>query len=319
VSSPEQAHALRVLPKELQLISVRKVLCTSVSALFLLLASAVSAFAAPPVRLAIVPGNGSGMEQEVCDRIVERIQENPNLKIGTVNPDWTAVVNIADKSDLVAQTTRVNGTLTIKTRDGHVIDTVSVQANKQDFNLNPGTPAPMNKALVESAVREVIGKLTDRAISPIETAVETEIETRDKIIQAHNLADEDKYNEALDLLKTITPETPHFKGARELIAEYQMEQDAIDLINEAKANVKAGRRPSALANLRAVNKLSKRYRAAQQMISVLGGGRAPAGHSRPVATGNSAQIKALQEQKKALEQQRRAIEAQEAALMRKTK
>jgi hypothetical protein len=300
--------------------SLRALCCASVSAAMLMF-NALAAWAAPPVRIAVVPGGGSGMEQEVCDRIVDRIQDNADLKVGTVNPDWFAVITIADKSDLMAQTTRVNGTLTIKTRDGHIINTISVQSNKQDFNLNPGTPAPMNKALVESAVREVVAKLTERAILPIQDAVKTEIATRDTIIQAHNLADEDKYDEALDLLKTITPETPHFKGARDLISEYQMEADALDLMNQAKANVKSGKVQSAVVELKAINRQSKRYRAAVQMIASLnrGGARTVRVSTKPAVGGTNPQLKALQEQKKALEQQRKAIEAQEAALMRNNK
>lgn len=300
--------------------SLKALFCASISSAVLMLNS-IAAWAAPPVRIAVVPGGGSGMEQEVCDRITDRIQSNTDLRIGTVNPDWFAVVTIADKSDLMAQTTRVNGTLTIKTRDGHIINTISVQSNKQDFNLNPGTPSPMNKALVDSAVREVIGKLTERAVFPIQDAVRTEIATRDAIIQAHNLADEDKYEDAIGILRGITPETPHFKAARELIAEYQMEQDALDLMNQAKANVKAGRIKSAIAELRAINKQSKRYRAALAMIGSLSraGGSRTAHTAAPAVKGNDAQLKALQEQKKALEQQRKAIEAQEAALMRKSK
>jgi hypothetical protein len=311
--------AIQATSRRSSLKTLKTLLCSTLSATIVLLSS-LAAWAAPPVRIAIVPGGGSGMEQEVCDRIVDRVSDNPNIRVGTVNPDWTATVNIADKSDLMAQTTRVNGTLTIKTRDGHVIDTISVQANKQDFNLNPGTPAPMNKALVESAVREVISKLIERAISPIETAVATEIDTRDKIIQAHNLADDDKYEQALDLLKQITPETPHFKGVRELIAEYQMEMDALDLMNQAKANVKVGKVASARAQLKAISRLSKRYRAAQQMLAALNRGAPPrVAKSASAAPASNAQLKALQEQKKALQQQQRAIEAQEAALMRKSK
>jgi hypothetical protein len=299
--------------------SLKALFCASISTAMLMFNS-LAAWAAPPVRIAIVPGGGSGMEQEVCDRITDRIQTNPDVRVGTVNPDWFAVITIADKSDLMAQTTRVNGTLTIKTRDGHVINTTSVQSNKQDFNLNPGTPAPMNKALVDSAVKEVIAKLTDRAIYPLEDAVKTEIATRDTIIQAHNFADEDKYDEALDALRTITPETPHFKAVRGLIAEYQMEQDALDLMNQAKANVRAGKIKSAIAELRAINKQSKRYRAAIAMIGSLNRGATHVARTAaPAARGNDPQLKALQEQKKALEQQRKAIEAQEAALMRKSK
>ncbi len=299
--------------------TAKTVLSSAIAAAMLMIITVTSALAAPPVRIAVVPGGGSGMEQEVCDRISDRIQNNPSVEIGTVNPDWFAVVSIADKSDLMAQTTRVNGTITIKTRDGHVIDTISVQSNKQDFNTNPGVPAPMNKALVDSAVREVIGKLTERAVPPIESAVATEIETRDKIIQAHHLGDDDKYDEALEILMTITPKTPHFKGARELIAEFQMEQDALNLMNQAKANVKAGKSRQALAQLRAINKQSKRYRAAQGMIATLTRPVHTARRSSTPSTATNDQLKALAAQEHALNLQRSAIQAQKAALTRKAK
>lgn len=279
-----------------------------------------NALAAPPVRIAIVPGGGSGMEQEVCDRVTDRLNQDQNLatniRIGTVNPDWYATVSVIDKTDLVAQTARVNGTATIKTRDGHVIDTISVQSNKQDFNLSPGTAAPMNKALVESAVKEVLARLTDRTTDAIANAVPTEIETRDKIIQSNQLADQDKYGEALDILMTIQPDTPHFKGARLLVQEFQMEQDALDLMREAKEKAKQGRSAEAVAKLKAISKQSKRYKAAQQMISVLSPRYRTARRAAP--TSND-QVKALTAQKKALDLQRKAIEAQEAALTRKAK
>lgn len=297
----------------------KRLMSSAIATGTLLIVAVTSAFAAPPVRIAVVPGGGSGMEQEVCDRVIDQIQNDPNVKIGTVNPDWFAVVSIADKSDLMALTTRVNGTMTIKTRDGHVIETISVQSNKQDFNLNPGTPSPINKALVDSAVREVINNLTNRAINPIRNAVVTEIETRDKIIQAHQLADEDNYDQALELLMTITPETPHFKGARELIAEFQMEQDAFDLMNQAKENVKHGKISQAIAQLKAINKKSKRYRAAVSMIATL---TRPAHTARRKAAPTNAageQMKALEAQERALELQRRAIQAQKAAITRKSK
>jgi hypothetical protein len=159
---------------------------------FLAMTPAAVLAAAPPVRMAIVAGNASGMEQEVADRIGDQLQGNNNIKVSTVNPDWMAVVNIVDKTDNIALTIRVNGTLTIKTKDGHVIDTVSVQTNKQDFSTTVGTPQPLNRALVDSAARETIDKLVERAVTPINEAVEIEMQTREKIIQANDLADQDK-------------------------------------------------------------------------------------------------------------------------------
>lgn len=274
--------------------------------------------AAPPVRMAIVPASGSGMEQEVADRITDQLQSNSSVKVSTVNPDWTAVVSINDKTDNIALTIRVNGTITIKTRDGHVIDTISVQSNKQDFSTTVGTPQPLNRALVDSAAREVIDKLTERAINPISDAVATEMQTREKIIEASNLADDDKYADALDILKGVGPETPHFKGVRELMAEFQMEQDALDLMNGAKANVRAGKIRQAIAQLRAINSKSKRYAAARQMIAQL---NRPSSHTAktPASSGNNSELKALEAQKRALDAQKKAIEAQETAIKVKSK
>lgn len=286
-----------------------------------LVASITAALAAPPVRIAVVPGGGSGMEQEVCDRISDQLQGSANIQLSTVNPDWYVVCSIQDKSDLVALTVRVNGTVTIKSVDGHILNTVSVQTNKQDFNTSPGVPAPMNKALVNSAEREVISGMAQRAVGPIMDAVETEMATRDKIIKAQGLGDEDKYPEALEILMTITPETPHFKGARSLIAEFQMEQEAIDLIRQARAKAQSGNAHGAIMLLNAVNPKSKRSAIAKSLVAQLSGRRvtkikssAGAVRTSPV----SAQLKALEAQKRALDAQRRAVEAQEQALKTKS-
>ncbi|HEY9791060.1 MAG TPA: hypothetical protein V6D22_11710 [Candidatus Obscuribacterales bacterium] len=282
--------------------------------------SAALAANAPPVRLAIVPGNGSGMEQEVADRITDQLQSNNDVKVSTVNPDWMAVVNIVDKTDNIALTIRVNGTLTIKTRDGHVIDTVSVQTNKQDFSTSVGTPQPLNRALVDAAARETIDKLVERAVNPINDAVAVEMETRAKIIQAQGLGDNDKYAEALDMLKSVGPDTPHFKGVRELMAEFQMEQDALDLMSGAKANARVGKIRQAIAQLKAISTKSKRYPPARQMIAQLS--RQLGGHSTKATTvsgGSGNELKALEAQKKALDAQKAAIDAQETAIKVKSK
>lgn len=306
---------------EVTILSLSKLLKSSfLLACFSTLAFISAVHAAPPVRMSIVPGSGSGMEQEVADRITDRLQSNSNIEISTVNPDWMVSVNIIDKSDPIALTIRVNGTYSIKTRDGHVIHSDSVQSNKQDFNLRPGTPAPLNKALVDSAAREVISKLVERSINPINDAVATEMETRDKIIQAHHFADEDKYDEGLQLLMTITPATSHFRGARELIAEYQMEQDALDLMSQAKANVRSGKTRSAIAQLTAINAKSKRYRAAKQMLASLRGGssRRTTAVVKTNSNSGNAELNALEAQKRALDAQKRAIEAQQAAIKQKS-
>jgi hypothetical protein len=294
------------------------------TAVFGLFAFVSGADAAPPVRLAIIPANGSGQEQEVVDRISDQLRDNGKIAISTVNPDWFVVCTIQDKSDLVGQTVRVNGTVTIKTTDGHVIDTVSVQTNKQDFNMSPGTASPINKVLSENATREVINGLSERAVPPINRAADTEIETRDNIINAQNFADADKYDDALNLLMAITPDTPHFKGARSLIAEFQMEQQAFDLVKAAQSNAKKGNIRQAIAQLRQVNPKSKRYPVAKSLIASLSGHSAPRlakvkSTSSAAGGGSDEQLKALEAQKKALDAQKKAVDAQEAALKSKSK
>ena len=125
------------------------------------------------------------MEQEVVDRITDNLQGN-SKNYFTVNPDWYVVCSITDRSDIASESVRVNGTVTIKTTAGHVLSTVSAQTNKQDFSVSG--PAPINKSLQTSAVNEVINGLVQRATGPIQDAVETEIQTREKIISAQNLA-----------------------------------------------------------------------------------------------------------------------------------
>jgi hypothetical protein len=54
------------------------------------------------------------------------------------------------------------------------------------------------------------------------------METRERIIKAQNLADSDQYDEAIGLLRPITPDTPHFKDVRDLIDEFEIELDALE-------------------------------------------------------------------------------------------
>ncbi len=243
----------------------------AISAMFVAIIgfAVLPANAAPAVRLALVAASGSGMEQEVIDKVTDQLQSDNDLKISTVNPDWTGVVSIVEQTDNLALTVRVNGTMTIKTRDGHVLNTFSVQTNKQDFNTSPGTPAPMNKALVESARREAIQQLTERAVGPIQDAVQVEMQTRQKIIQAMELGDKDNYKEGLEILQTIGQETPHFDQVRSLIAEFRMEQLALESMQAAQTDSKAGRLSKAIADLRQVDAHSKRYPAAKNLIASL--------------------------------------------------
>ncbi|MBX9688952.1 MAG: hypothetical protein K2X27_19750 [Candidatus Obscuribacterales bacterium] len=280
----------------------------------------LEAFAdAPPVRIAVVPGGGSGMEQDVVDRISNELGSNPNVKVSTVNPDWFVQCNIFDRNDTAGGSVRVNGTVVIKTVDGHVLNTVSMQTNKQDFSLTPGFP--VNKALAMKGVTEVISGLVDRARQPLADAVEIEMQTREKLMTAQSLGDEDKYAEGLRVLMSVTQDSPHFSGARKMMEEFQMEQDAMDMVKEAESFAKQGKYRQALELLKAVSPKSKRAGLAKALSgkyrSILAGKRPTA---RPAKAQSStkpdadAQLKALEAQKKALDAQKRAVEAQEAAL-----
>lgn len=189
------------------------------------LASVCPAFAdAPPVRIAVVPGGGSGQEQEVCDRINGQLQNNQDVALSTVNPDWYVVCNIKEMLDQNSGQIRYNGTVTTKTTNGHIISTVSLQKYNQDFSLTPG--AQLNKKLVDNAVQDVIGGLADRAVGPIQQAVEVEMETRERMIKATRLGSERKFDEAIALLRPISPETPHFSAVQALKRKLEIQRDA---------------------------------------------------------------------------------------------
>src|ERR1017187_3684804 len=91
--------------------------------LFLLFSFWQAAHAAPPVRIAVVPGGGSGQEQEVVDRITDRLQEIQTVALSTVNPDWYVVCNIKENIDQVSGQIRYNGTVIIKTVGGDILGT----------------------------------------------------------------------------------------------------------------------------------------------------------------------------------------------------
>ncbi len=280
----------------------------------------VSTPTAPPVRIAVIPGGGSGMEQDVVDRISSELQSNPHVKISTVNPDWYVECSIFDRTDTGGGSVRVNGTVTIKTLDKHVLNTVSVQTNKQDFSLTPGMP--VNKALQDRGAREVIASLVDRARQPLSDAIDIEMETRSKLMQAQMLGDDDKFNDGLQILMTVTQDSPHFEGARKLMSEFQMEQDAMDAVKEAESMAKQGKYRQALEVLKGVSPRSKRAGLAKALSAKYRAAMAsrrpaprPAAQPNSSGKGNSdAQIKALEAQKKALDAQRKAVDAQEAAV-----
>lgn len=290
--------------------------------LLFLLTSLPSA-AAPPVRIAVVPGGGSGQEQTAADQIAAGLDGNPNVVLSTVNPDWYVVCNIVEQTDIVAGNVKVNGTVLIKTTDGQVVNTVSVQTNKQDFSLQPG--APLNKAMVDNAVREVAAGMAQRALGPIQDAVNIEIGTRDRIINAEMLADKDQYDEAISTLLPVSPDTPHFKAVRALIDELQMEKEALQFVQQAEALARKGSYSQAIKVLTAVSPKSKRQPLAKQRIAAYRAAMSrphkltrikPAAHPAPQAKSSDAdaRLKSLEAQKKALEAQTKAIEAQEAEL-----
>jgi predicted Zn-dependent protease len=93
------------------------------------------------------------------------------------------------------------------------------------------------------------------------------MQTRDRIIQAEDLAEQDKYADAIDLLQPITPETTHFKDVRDLIDQFQMELDALNRVNAAQEKAAKGRYSEAIAILKDVNIKSKRYKLSRQRIA----------------------------------------------------
>lgn len=238
-------------------------LLASVCAVWLGLAIAAQA-AVPPVRMSITPGGQSGIEQEVCDRLNMGLANSGDIVISTVNPDWFVVCTITERNDQSTGQIRYNGTVTVKTRDGQVITTSSVQKYNQDYVV-PGQQ--LNKRLVDNAARDVIQAVSDRSMPPIQQAVEIEMETRKKIIEAEMKADEDKYDEATAILRPIGPESPRFRAVRDLMDEYAMEKEAISFINTAKAKARAGNYSQAVIVLKQVNKHSKRYRNAMALMA----------------------------------------------------
>lgn len=220
--------------------------------------------AVPPVRMSITPGGQSGIEQEVCDRLNMGLANSGDIVISTVNPDWFVVCTIIEKTDQNTGQIRYNGTVTVKTRDGQVITTSSVQKYNQDYVV-PGQQ--LNKRLVDNAARDVIQAVSDRSMPPIQQAVEIEMETRKKIIEAEMKADEDKYDEASAILRPIGPESPRFRAVRDLMDEYAMEKEAMSFISTAKAKARAGAYGQAVIVLKQVNKHSKRYRNAMALMA----------------------------------------------------
>ncbi|MBS1957781.1 MAG: hypothetical protein JST89_26585 [Cyanobacteria bacterium SZAS-4] len=229
-----------------------------------LIAPLAAQAAVPPVRMSITPGGQSGIEQEVCDRISMGLSNSQDIIISTVNPDWLITCSIIERTDQNTGQIRYNGTVTVKTRDGQVITTASVQKYNQDYVV---AGQQLNKRLVDNAARDVIQAVSDRSLPPIQQAVEIEMETRQKIIDAETKAEDDKYDEATAILRPIGPESPRFHAVRDLMDEYAMEKEALNFISAAKGKAKAGNYSQAVIILKQVNKKSKRYRNATALIA----------------------------------------------------
>lgn len=242
-----------------------KLLLAAACALSSAVAVLAPAWAAPPVRIAVVAGSGSGIEQEIVDRVTNSITALSDVEVSQVNPDWYVICNIHENLDQVSGAIRYNGSIIFKTAGGQVLNTVAVQKYNQDFSLSGG--APLNKKLVDNAARDVINSSANRIVGPIQQAVIVEMQTRDRIIQAEDLAEQDKYADAIDLLQPITPETTHFKDVRDLIDQFQMELDALNRVNGAQEKAAKGRYSEAIAILKDVNIKSKRYKLSRQRIA----------------------------------------------------
>ncbi len=224
-----------------------------------------AAIAAAPVRLSIMASSGSGIEQDIVDYIAAHFNDDSNVVISTVNPDWQVSCQIVDKQDRQSGQIRYNGTVTIKTLDGQVVGTVSVQKYNQDYSLEQG--APLNKQLVDSAAKEVIKVVGERAAEKINEAVEVEIQTRDQIAKANFLGDKDEYDQAIVVLKEIGRDSVHFQAVQKSIAQFEMEKRALELTRNAEAKAKIGQYSQAISLLKDVDIHSKRYKLSKQLTA----------------------------------------------------
>lgn len=279
-----------------------------------LIFSAQAALAgAPPVRIAVVQGGGSGIEQDIVDRISNALSNNPNVALSTVNPDWYVVCNIKEFMDQTSGQIRYNGSVLIKTTGGHIISTVAVQKYMQDFSLSPGTP--LNKALVDKATRDATSGAAERAIGPIENAVQVEMETREKVIQAQMAAEQEEFDQAINALRLVTPDSPHFQNVRNLMDEFAMEKQAKENLAKAQALIKSGKSGQAIALLKAIPAKSRYKGRASALLASIGGGKkkpALAKNKKPSGTVSSSKQADLKALDKALELEKKAIENAQA-------
>ena len=221
--------------------------------------------AAPPVRIAVVCGGGSGIEQSIVDKISDRLSMNKNVALSTVNPDWYVVCNIKEFMDQMSGQIRYNGNVLVKTTGGQVISSIAVQKYNQDFSLTPGTP--LNKALVDRAAKEVIYAAASRACGPIERAVDVEMDTREKIVKAQIMAEQEQYDAAINSLRLVTPDSPHFKNVRGLMSEFAMEKQSLEKLKNAKASAAKKRYSSAIALLKQIPQKSRYYKEAKSLMN----------------------------------------------------
>lgn len=275
--------------------------------------------AAPPVRIAVVTGGGSGIEQEIVDKITNEIQNDPNVAVSTVNPDWYVVCNIKEMMDQMSGQIRYNGNVIIKTTKGKILDTVAVQKYNQDFSLTPGTP--LNKALVDRAAREATQAAAGRTIPAIQRAVAIEMETREQIIKAQIMAEQEEYDGAINALRLVTPDSPHFENARDLMGEFSMEKDALANLKKGQSLGAAHKYAPAIAALNAIPAKSKYKGKAKSLVASYGGSSKRAttapkkvlvknnsgssGSSSMSGSSNDAELKALD---KVLKLEKKAIE-----------
>lgn len=231
---------------------------------FILNLAGTEAQAAPPVRISVQTSNGSGIEQAIVDRISDNLQNNQDIVISTVNPDWFVLCSISENIDPGSGSIRYNGEVTVKTKTGHLLNRVAVQKYNQDFSVSGGG---LNKKLIDNAAREVIASAANRTIGPIQEQVIIEMETRERIIQAQNLGDQDQYNDALAILRPITPDTAHFQEVRALIGELEMELDAYNRLKDGEARASRGRYTEAINLLKDVNPKSKRFKLSRSKIA----------------------------------------------------
>ena len=243
----------------------KKSLALCLSALIAVFCLLPASAAVPPVRIAVVCGGGSGIEQSIVDRISGQLEMNNNVALSTVNPDWYVVCNIKEFMDQMSGQIRYNGTVLVKTAGGQVLSSVAVQQYKQDFSLTPG--APLNKALVDSAAREAIQGAAERAMGPIERAVQVEIDTREKIVSAQIMADSEEYDAAINSLRMVSPDSPHFQNVRGLMEEFASEKAALDNLKNAEANASKGKYSTAVAMLKQIPAKSRYSKKAKGLIA----------------------------------------------------